>query len=286
MRISSLLLVGLLAVLAACDKPGSAPADMMLAIPELHEAPAASYEPMASSATGEIPTPVAPAASRKLIYHARVRVKVADLPRANQHVDTLLRAVGAYVESVSEVREDAEWRHEVTIRVAPARFQAVLSGLEPGRLGTVESKQLTTEDVTAQHADITARLASKRALEQRYLELLKKATKVADMLEIEQKMGEIREEVEATESRLRTLNDEVGYSTIRLTYYQPLSQPRPDAPVLSFGSRLLASFYRGWELLTDLVLGLVGAWPLLVLAAGTLALLRFWWRRRARRRQA
>ena len=222
----------------------------------------------------------APAASRKLIYHATVRVKVADLPRASRYLDSLVRVSGGYVEAASEVREDAEWRHETKIRVAPARFQAVLAGL--GHLGSVESKELTTDDVTAQHADITARLASKRALEQRYLELLKRANKVADMLEIEQKVGEIREDIEATEGRLRSLNDEVGYSTITLTYYQPLSQSAPDAPMLSFGSRLLESFYSGWELLTDLVLGLVTAWPLLLLAGATLATVRAWRRRRSR----
>ncbi|MFD2784073.1 DUF4349 domain-containing protein [Hymenobacter rubripertinctus] len=245
----------------------------------LQEAPA---PPPGSDQSAE-PSAVAPAASRKLIYHATVRVKVADLPRANQRMDSLTQALGAYVEAASEVREDNEWRHEMKIRVAPARFQAILSGL--GRLGTLESREQTTDDVTAQHADVTARLASKRALEQRYLELLKKANKVADMLEIEQKVGEIREEIEATQSRLRSLNDEVGYSTITFTYYQLLSQPRPDAPLLSFGSRLLESFYSGWELLTHLVLGLVAGWPLLLLLAVAVASLRAW-RRRAGQRKA
>ena len=228
MRIPILPLLAVVAGLASCESHEAAVQDKLITVSEMMEAPGANYAPAVSSSSNEMPVPAAPAANRKLIYHARVRVKVADLPRANQQMDTLLRAVGAYVESVSEVREDTEWRHEMTIRVAPTRFQSMLGRL--GQLGTVESKGITTEDVTAQHADITARLASKRALEQRYLELLQKASKVADMLEIEQKMGEIREEIEATESRLRTLNDEVGYSTIRLTYYQPLSQPRPDAP--------------------------------------------------------
>ena len=240
----------------------------------------ANYETSATpngTPAGE-PVSAAPAANRKLVYHATVRMKVADLPRANQRMDSLTRALGAFVEGVSEEREDGEWRHEMKIRVAPARFQALLGGL--GRFGVVESKQLTTDDVTSQHADVTARLASKRALEQRYLELLRKANKVSDMLEIEEKVGEIREEIEATQSRLRTLNDEVTYSTITLTYYQELSQRRPDAPVLSFGSRLLASFYSGWELLTDLMLGLVATWPLLLLAAALLVGWRAWRRRR------
>ncbi|NVO85033.1 DUF4349 domain-containing protein [Hymenobacter terrestris] len=277
MRIPILLSLVLVAGLGSCNQGEEATQDKMLAVSELMEAPSLSYAPPSSS-SNYIPIYAAPAANRKLVYHAEVRVKVDDLPRTNQHMDSLTRALGAYVQEASEEREDGQWRHEMKIRVVPARFRTLLGGL--GRLGTVEFKQLSTDDVTTQHADVTARLAAKRALEQRYLELLKKANKVSDMLEIEEQVGEIREEIESTQSRLRTLNDEVAYSTITLTYYQELSQRRPDAPVLSFGSRLLASFYSGWELLTNLMLGLVAAWPLLLLAAALVAGWRTWRQRR------
>ncbi|NVO31115.1 DUF4349 domain-containing protein [Hymenobacter lapidiphilus] len=279
MRIPILLSLVLVAGLGSCNQGEEAAQDKMLAVAEMMEAPGPSYAPPISS-SNNVPISAAPAANRKLVYHAKVRVKVDDLPRANQHMDSLTRALGAYVQEASEEREDGQWRHERKIRVAPARFQTLLGGL--GRLGIVEFKQLSTDDVTTQHADVTARLASKQALEQRYLELLKKANKVSDMLEIEEKVGEIREEVESTQSRLRILNDEVAYSTITLTYYQELSQRRPDAPVLSFGSRLLASFYSGWELLTNLMLGLVAAWPLLLLLTAGIVALQAWRRRRAR----
>ncbi|MDU0369006.1 DUF4349 domain-containing protein [Hymenobacter endophyticus] len=243
--------------------------------------PEAPGPPPASAAT-QASEEVQPPAARKLIYHAEVKMKVTDVPRANQHMDSLVRAFGAYVEEVSETREADEWQHQMKIRVTPGRFQALLNGL--GGLGTVEHKELTTEDVTTQHADVSARLRSKRALEQRYIALLSQARKVSDILEIEESMGKIREDIEATESRLRALNNEVAYSTITLLYYQPLSLPTPDRPVLSFGSRLLEAVYTGWQLLIELLLGLVSIWPLLLglLAGGVL--LRWWWRRRRARR--
>ncbi|MCA8830769.1 DUF4349 domain-containing protein [Hymenobacter sp. BT728] len=236
-----------------------------------------------SSATAE-PVTAQPPASRKLVYHAEVKMKVADVPRTNARMDSLTKALGAFVQEASETREDEEWRHRMKIRVMPTRFQALLQGL--GRLGTVEHQELSTDDVTAQHADISARLRSKRALEQRYVALLGKASKVADILEIEENMGEIREDIEATESRLRALNDEVGFSTITLIYYQPLTRPTPDQPVISFSSRLVESFYSGWQLLIDLVLGLISVWPLLLGLLAGIGLVRWWWRRRRARRMA
>ncbi len=226
----------------------------------------------------------APAATRKIIYHAEVRVKVIDLLRANARMDSLTRTYGAYVSDASETREDGEWRYQMKIRVVPGRFQALLGSLNG--LGTVESKVLGSDDVTAEHADVSARLSTKRALEQRYVALLGQAKKVSEILEIEEKLAEVRGDIESTESRLKTLNDQVAYSTITLIYFQELPLNTPDAPVLSFGSRLTQAFYDGWQLLTGLVLGLVTAWPLLLGGALVLWAVRAWRHRRQRATKA
>jgi len=225
-----------------------------------------------------------PAASRKIIYHAEVRVKVEDLARANARMDSLVRSYQAYVSDASETRGDGQWQHHMKIRVLPERFQAMLSSLNG--LGKLQSKTLGTDDVTSEHADVSARLRTKRALEQRYLGLLSQAKKVSDMLEIEEKIGEVRSDIEATESKLKTLNDQLAYSTITLTYFQEIALNTPDAPVLSFGSRLAQAFYDGWELLTGLVLALVTSWPLLVAGITVILSLRAWRQRRRRQRAA
>ena len=154
-----------------------------------------------------------------------------------------------------------------------------------GRLGAVENKKITTDDVTAEHADVAARLRTKRAVEQRYVALLSQAKKIQDILDIEEKIGQVREEIESTESRLKTLNDEVAYSTITLTCYQVLPQSTPDAPVVSFGSRLLESVYDGWSMLTSLVIGAVTIWPLWLLGAAIWWAVRRWRRNRQLNKQ-
>jgi hypothetical protein len=211
-----------------------------------------------------IPTGVV-APSRLLIYHADLRLKVPSLPRASASLDSLVRRNEGFLSAATETRADGEWRQFMTIRVRPARFHALLAALSG--LGTVEEKKLTTDDVTAQHADVAARLATKRAVEKRYVGLLSRARKISEILEIEGKIGEVREEIESTESRLKTLDDEVTYSTISLTCYQPLPQPVPEAPVVSFAGRLVESFYTGWTLITSLLIGMVAIWPFLLLGS-------------------
>jgi len=222
--------------------------------------------------------PTAAPAARLLVYHAEIRLKTDDIAHAGARLDSLVRRNGGHLSTFLETRADNEWRYVTTIRVQPVRFQALLGGLVG--LGRVERKELSTDDVTAEHADVAARLQTKRAVAQQYTALLSKAQKIKDILEIEEKLGEVREEIEATESRLKTLNNQVAYSTIELTLYQPLPQSVPDAPVVSLSSRAVEAFYDGWQLLTSLLIGAINLWPVLLLGAGGWVL---WRRRRARR---
>ncbi|RZK89425.1 MAG: DUF4349 domain-containing protein, partial [Hymenobacter sp.] len=218
-------------------------------------------------------------AARLLIYHADVQLKTTAMPRATARLDSLVRRSRGYLSAATETHADGEWRQQTTIRVPPANFQTLLNGL--AGLGTVEKKELSTTDVTAEHADVAARLQAKRAIEKQYTNLLDKAVKIKDILDIEEKLGGIREEIEATESRLKTLNSEVAYSTITLTLYQPITQNVPDAPIVSLGSHVVEAFYGGWQLLTSLLVGAIALWPLLLLGAGS-----WWlWQRQRRVRQ-
>ncbi|RZK98218.1 MAG: DUF4349 domain-containing protein, partial [Hymenobacter sp.] len=235
--------------------------------------------PPPPAAPAAIPNP-AVAATRLLIYHADIRLKTPTLSRATARLDSLVRRSSGYLSAASETHADGEWRQETTIRVPPRQFQSLLTGL--AGLGTVEEKKLSTDDVTAEHADVAARLQAKRSVERQYTALLSKAQKIKDILDIEEKLGEVRETIEATESRLKTLNDEVAYATITLTLYQPITQNMPDAPVVSLGSRTVEAFYGGWQLLISLLLGVLNLWPLVLGASIT----GWWlWRRRQANRQ-
>ena len=225
------------------------------------------------------PVPIAPvAAPRLLVYHAEMRIKVHSLPKASARLDSLVRSSGGYLNAATETHENGEWHQEITIRVAPGRYASLLAAL--GRLGEVEQKKQTTDDVTAEHADVAARLRTKRAVEQRYVALLGQARKISEILEVESKIAEVREEIESTESRLKTLNDEVAYSTITLTCYQTMSQNMPDAPIVSLGSRLVEGLYDGWSLLAGLLVGAVTIWPLWLLGAAGMWGIRRWRQRR------
>ena len=92
------------------------------------------------------------------------------------------------------------------------------------------------------------------------MDILQKASKVSDILEIEQKIGEIREEIEAKEGELKYLSDQVDYSTININVHQEFEYTPTDKP--GFFGRLGSAFGNGWSGFLTFVVGLVYAWPL------------------------
>ena len=69
--------------------------------------------------------------------------------------------------------------------------------------GKIDSKNIKVKDVTTQFIDLTAQLANKKKLEQRYQELLKQGTKIADLLQIEDKLNEIQTDIDSTQGTIK-----------------------------------------------------------------------------------
>jgi hypothetical protein len=167
----------------------------------------------------------------------------------------------------------------MVIRVPADKFDALLEELMKESIYT-NYKNITAEDVTEQFVDTEARLKTKREVEQRYIALLKEAKKVQDILDIEDKLRVIREEIEATEGKLKLLNDKVNYSTIYLNTYQTLDYvPEPEK---GFFSNVKEALIRGWRDLIGFVVSLIRLWPFLIAAGITV----FWFIRRLRKKRA
>jgi hypothetical protein len=116
--------------------------------------------------------------------------------------------------------------------------------------------------VTAHWIDVEARVRAKRQMEGRYLELVARAANVAEVLTVERELGAVPAEIEAMESKLRSLGDQVALSTLVVA----LSAPRTDpaiVPALEFTQSIGA----GWTALLQWLFVILTAWPVLALAA-------------------
>lgn len=209
----------------------------------------------------------------KIKKTAYLNITVEDYKKSRTEIEKIVKSGNAYIGSENEQNSTYSISNNMVIRVLNKDFDIMINKLLTVA-SNVNSKNVSAEDVTAQFVDIQSRLKSKKEIEKRYLDILQKAAKVSDILEIEQKLGQIREDIEAKEGELKYLSDQVNYSTINLNFHQEFEYTPTDRP--GFFGRLGNAFGNGWSGFLSFIVGVIYVWPLwIILGVGAFILVKF-----------
>lgn len=192
---------------------------------------------------------------KKLIKNGEVGFQVNSLAATKQKIEGALKASGGYIAKENSYDYSNNPTDELIVRVPAKDFDkfltAVLDGIEK-----IDYKRIDIEDVTEQFVDIEARLKSKRQLESKYADLLTKASSMEDILKIQKEMESIREEIESAEGRLKYLSNQVGYSTLKINYYEH------KASGFNFGGKMGNALKDGSTGFLWFLIVMVQLWPL------------------------
>ncbi|RFS19108.1 DUF4349 domain-containing protein [Chitinophaga silvatica] len=211
-------------------------------------------------------------APAKLIRRATLHFTTDQYEKCKHQVLDSIKKFGGYTSDEKENRESYQWRNEVTFKVPSDNLEKSLDALSAIAL-TVEEKTINSNDVTSEYIDTEARMHAQQALESRYLELLKKAGKVNEMIEIEEKLSEVRGGIESMQSRLKQIDQEVSFSSLRVIYTQTFknNQVQPG-----FISKLWDAVKDGWNSLVEFILWLTSGWPYIIVIGFLYIFVRRW----------
>lgn len=191
---------------------------------------------------------------RKLIKEGRVVFESGNLSATRKTVFDAVEKYKGYVSSDQEYKSPGRKSNTVVIRVPAINFDTLLSDATKG-VEKFDSKEINVKDVTEEFLDIQVRLKTKKELEQRYIDLLKQAQNVSEILEIEKYSGQLRTEIESIEGRLKYLQDRVSVSTLTMTFYESIPNET------EFGKKIKNGFRTGWDNLIWFFIGLINIWP-------------------------
>ena len=225
----------------------------------------------------EIPPKEINSISKKIIHTADIRFKVDNLRKTEISIKVRVQAMGGYISNTNQSRQSGNLENAWTVRILAEKFENFLGDVEKESVYT-ESKNVSAEDVTAEYVDNDLRIKSKQKVFERYLELLKQAKNVQEIMAVEEQIRVIREEIEAKEGRQKYLNDQVSYSTITLNFYQETESS--SAPEQLFYVKIWKNFVEGWNSFFAMIIGLFYLIPYFLLLWGMIYLLKKWWRNR------
>ena len=89
-----------------------------------------------------------------------------------------------------------------------------------------------------------------------------------EVLQVQTEVNNIQEEIESAAGRVEFLSHQSSYSTINLTFFQPLQGYKPTDITPSFLTRVSTAFKIGTSWIADLFVGLIAIWPLLLIIIG------------------
>ncbi len=161
---------------------------------------------------------------RKIIRNADLSLESDEPEVAQQKIATIAQQKGGFViqstqrgTDVTSVKRDTV---TMSIRVPSEKFNESLDEIRK-TASRVVLETVSGQDVTEEFIDIEARLKAKKALEEQFLEIMKRSNSVADALNVQREISNVRSEIEQIEGRKRFLENQSSLSMIKVSLQTP-----------------------------------------------------------------
>lgn len=235
----------------------------------------------------------APVIDRKIIRNAKLSIELDQPTAARDRISTLVEQRGGFVVS-TESRQNAAGSKSgassetitMKVRVPADKFAETLDEIRRAAVnGRILSEDIKGQDVTEEFIDLEANIRTKRALEQQFLEIMKRATTVREAMDVQSEIAGVRAEIERLEGRRQFLISQTTLSTIDITLGQPAAFMKTETT--GFLHELGRAFGEGIDTAAKVLLFLIRAFlallPFLLFIFLPLGLLLRYFVRRARR---
>jgi len=227
--------------------------------------------------------------NRKVIQSAYIVMETLAFDPSVKAVKDMTYEYKGYFETMQvdgkrmDLADHEQYRNaRFVIRIPKEKYEYFLNAFE--KLGNLVVNELNSEDVTDVYVDTEARVKSLKIQEERLLNILSEATKIEDIITLEERLSNIRYDIESYSGSIRKWDNLVEFTTIELAIreVQEVTVPAPETTV----SRATESFTDSTEAVVDIVKALVvfifGFIPFLVILVPIGLLVRYFMKKRNR----
>ena len=222
---------------------------------------------------------------RSIIRNGQIDLEVKSVVDSFEQISGIATSVGGFVADSGFRGRDEEQTATMTLRVPADRFEQVLADLRALAI-EVNSVSTSAQDVTGEVTDLESGLRNLRAVEQQYLELLGRAEAIDEVLLVQDRLNQVRYEIEQVQGRIQLLERLADMATLTVSLRPEIAEVVEAEP----GTGPLAEARRAWdaslETLTAIgtvaLVTIVYSWwllPVLVIAAFALRRLYRSWNR-------
>ncbi len=186
--------------------------------PARASAPAPAGAPDIASPPQGSPGGTGASFDRMIINNAQISMEVKDTTDSLNAVGRIAEDHGGFVVSNSFRYEGERKVATVTIRVPALAYQTTLAELR--RLAIkVQGEDSKAQDVTEEYSDLQAQLRNLQATEAQYLDLLKKAQSIDEILKVQARISDTRNQLERIKGRMVYMERTTEMASITISLF-------------------------------------------------------------------
>ncbi len=207
--------------------------------------------------------------SRKLIRNFDISIETKNFDDVVSNIQNKTKELNGYIER-SSVDTGSYYNSNynrysyMTIRVPSDKLDEFVNDIK--EKSNVTNISESTEDITLQYVDVESRKIALETEQERLIQLLEKAESVEDIITIENRLSEVRYKLESYTSQLRTMDNQVDYSTIDINISEVEREEKVE-PKTFFGEiseRFSDNLYELIQGIRATVIGIIGSMPFII----------------------
>lgn len=203
--------------------------------------------------------------NRKLVYNVQMLIQTTSFEDTMTMIDKAVEELDGYIQNSQISGNDYGYSGNksgyIVARIPSEKLNKFLSASKS--FGNISSQSQSIEDITMRYTDVEARQKSLQVEFDRLLVLVKKAEKLEDIIKLEERLSQIRYELDSLKSQLKGMDNEVSYSTINMDIQEVVLLD--SAGDSKLGDRISSAFskslYNLGQDIQNLIVGFFGAIP-------------------------
>ena len=209
-------------------------------------------------------------ATQKLVKKANVDLETKDSDKLTKEIAAQVNSLGGYTSSLTQNKYDDYVSVETKVQVPAEKLDEFLAFLE--KSATVTSKSIVTNDITDSYTDTESQIKAYETEEKALLDILAKCDTVEDTINVQNRLAQLRAELEALRAQKKSYDLEISYSEVSIVIGEV---DRVKKVSTSFGSQVSEKFsesiYNIGRFFRELGVFILGASPYLLIAAAVIA---------------
>ena len=166
-------------------------------------------------------------AEQRIIREGWVSLTVKDVGESLRAIENLAEEQGGLVQYTNESEDYRGARiGNITIRVPSEAFSETMAAIRAVGL-RVEDDSTNANDVTEEYTDLQTRLNVAQEEEQAYLALLDQSGSVADLLQVQRELSNVRVRIESLQGQIQYLENRTSFSTIHASLEEDVAVTLP-----------------------------------------------------------